>query len=61
MGVDLGFEVDGNQQAESIADIAALDMARYINIADWVPGGQSVDYDVPERETGQRQHRQQLE
>ena len=34
MGVDLGFEVDGNQQAQAIADIAALDMARYINIAD---------------------------
>jgi uncharacterized membrane protein len=34
MGVDLGFEVDGNQQAQATADVGALDMARYINIAD---------------------------
>jgi uncharacterized membrane protein len=34
MGVDLGFQVDSNQQAQAIADIGALDMARYINIAD---------------------------
>ena len=33
-GVDLGFTVDGNRQAQSMADTAALDMARYINIAD---------------------------
>ena len=34
MGVDIGFQVDSNQQAQAIADIGALDMARYINIAD---------------------------
>ena len=34
MGVDLGLIVDSNQQAQAIADIGALDMARYINIAD---------------------------
>jgi uncharacterized membrane protein len=34
MGVDIGFTVDSNQQAQSIADTAALDLARYINIAD---------------------------
>jgi uncharacterized membrane protein len=34
MGVDIGFTVDSNQQAQAIADTAALDMARYINIAD---------------------------
>jgi tight adherence protein G len=33
-GVDLGFTVDGGRQAQSMADTAALDMARYINIAD---------------------------
>ncbi len=33
-GVDLGFTVDGNRQAQAMADTAALDMARYINIAD---------------------------
>ncbi len=33
-GVDLGFTVDGGRQAQSLADTAALDMARYINIAD---------------------------
>jgi uncharacterized membrane protein len=34
MGVDIGFTVDSNQQAQAIADTGALDMARYINIAD---------------------------
>jgi uncharacterized membrane protein len=34
MGVDIGFTVDSNRQAQSIADTAALDLARYINIAD---------------------------
>ena len=33
-GVDLGFTVDGNRQAQAIADTAALDVTRYINIAD---------------------------
>jgi len=28
------FKVDGNEQAQAIADTGALDMARYINIAD---------------------------
>jgi hypothetical protein len=34
MGVDLGFQVDANQQAQASADTGAIDMARYINIAD---------------------------
>ena len=34
MGVDIGFSVDGSRQAQAMADTAALDMARYINIAD---------------------------
>ncbi|MFZ0249399.1 MAG: hypothetical protein WAL61_05595 [Acidimicrobiales bacterium] len=34
MGVDIGFVVDGNQQAQAVADTGAIDMARYINIAD---------------------------
>jgi uncharacterized membrane protein len=34
MGVDLGFTVDAGRQAQAMADTAALDMARYINIAD---------------------------
>lgn len=33
MGVDLGFTVVGNRQAQAMADTAALDMARYINLA----------------------------
>ena len=34
MGVDLGFSVYGSRQAQAMADTAALDLARYINIAD---------------------------
>jgi len=34
LGVDLGFSVYGSRQAQAMADTAALDMARYINIAD---------------------------
>lgn len=34
-GVDLGMTVVGGRQVQAIADTAALDMARYINIADW--------------------------
>ena len=34
MGVDLGFTVYGSRQAQAMADTAALDLARYINIAD---------------------------
>ena len=34
MGVDLGFSVWGSRQAQAIADTTALDMARYINLAD---------------------------
>src|ERR1700733_3236414 len=33
-GVDLGFTVDGGRQAQAMADNAALDLARYIKIAD---------------------------
>ncbi len=34
-GVDLGFTVVGGRQSQAIADTSALDMARYINVADW--------------------------
>ena len=34
MGVDVGFSVQGSRQAQAMADTAALDMARYINVAD---------------------------
>lgn len=34
-GVDLGITVAGGRQVQAIADTAALDMARYINVADW--------------------------
>jgi uncharacterized membrane protein len=34
-GVDLGLTVVGGRQTQAIADTAALDMARYINVADW--------------------------
>lgn len=34
MGVDLGFTVDAGRQAQALADTAALDLARYITIAD---------------------------
>lgn len=33
-GVDLGLTVDGGRQTQAIADTSALDMARYISIAD---------------------------
>ncbi len=36
-GVDLGFTVDGNRQAQAMADTAALDVTRYIGIADQEP------------------------
>ena len=34
MGVDVGFSVYGSREAQAMADTGALDMARYINIAD---------------------------
>ena len=34
VGIDVGFSVYGSRQAQAMADTAALDMARYINIAD---------------------------
>ncbi len=34
MGVDIGFTVTSSRQAQAMADTAALDMARYINLAD---------------------------
>ncbi len=37
MGVDLGFSVYGSRQAQAMADTAALDLARYINVADNQP------------------------
>jgi uncharacterized membrane protein len=37
MGVDLGFTVYGSRQAQAMADTAALDLARYINVADNQP------------------------
>src|SRR5580698_2998104 len=37
MGVDIGFTVYGSRQAQAMADTAALDLARYINVADNQP------------------------
>lgn len=34
MGVDVGFSVYGSRAAQAMADTAALDMARYVNVAD---------------------------
>lgn len=34
MGVDIGFSVYGSREAQAMADTAALDLSRYINIAD---------------------------
>ena len=34
MGVDIGFTVDSSRQAQALADTVALDLARYINLAD---------------------------
>jgi uncharacterized membrane protein len=39
MGVDLGFTVYGSRQAQAMADTAALDLSRYINIADNIDVG----------------------
>jgi uncharacterized membrane protein len=36
MGVDIGFTVTSSRQAQAMADTAALDLARYINLADSV-------------------------
>ena len=36
-GVDLGLTVVGGRQVQAIADTSALDMARYVGIADWAP------------------------
>jgi uncharacterized membrane protein len=38
MGVDLGFTVTSSRQAQALADTAALDLARYINLADFKSG-----------------------
>ena len=38
MGVDIGFTVTSSRQAQALADTAALDMARYINLADFKSG-----------------------
>jgi uncharacterized membrane protein len=38
MGVDLGFTVTTSRQAQAMADTAALDLARYINLADFQNG-----------------------
>jgi uncharacterized membrane protein len=45
MGVDIGFTVDSSRQAQALADTVALDLARYINLADnlTVNGGVGVD------------------
>ncbi len=34
-GVDLGLTVVGGRQTQAISDTAALDLARYVNVADW--------------------------
>jgi uncharacterized membrane protein len=39
MGVDIGFNVWGGRTAQAMADTGALDMARYISIADASPSG----------------------
>ena len=36
-GVDLGLTTVGNRQVQAMADTAALDVARYVNIADTSP------------------------
>jgi uncharacterized membrane protein len=38
MGVDIGFTVTSSRQAQAMADTAALDLARYINLADFEKG-----------------------
>jgi uncharacterized membrane protein len=38
MGVDIGFTVTSSRQAQAMADTAALDLARYINLADFQNG-----------------------
>jgi uncharacterized membrane protein len=37
-GVDLGLTTVGNRQVQVMADTAALDLARYLNVADWNTG-----------------------
>ena len=34
-GVDLGITAVGNRQVQSMADTAGLDLARYVDVADW--------------------------
>ena len=34
-GVDLGMTTVGNRQAQAMADTAGLDLARYVDVADW--------------------------
>ena len=34
-GVDLGLTTVGNRQVQAVADTAALDLARYVDVADW--------------------------
>ena len=58
MGVDVGFSVYGSRQAQAMADTAALDMARYINIADTQTPTRP---ELPQREAGRRPHRQRVE
>ena len=44
MGVDLGFSVAQSRAAQAMADTAALDMTRYINLADSYPQSGSPSY-----------------
>ena len=57
-GVDLGLTAVGNRQVQSMADTAALDLARYVDVADWTTTIQdgATERQLPRREDGQRQH-----
>ena len=64
-GVDLGLTVVGGRQVQTMADTAALDMARYINVADWNTTisvtGPRAEHQLPQRQAGLRRHRQRFE
>ena len=50
-GVDLGLTVVGGRQTQAIADTAALDLARYVNVADWTTRSTALaHHQLPERQ-----------
>ena len=56
--VDLGLTTVGNRQVQAMADTAALDVARYLNVAEHqselsLTRGSS-EHRVPQRQAGQR-------